>query len=307
MTKETKSRHRAAEEGCIWMKAGVTDYKLCNYNFDCTTCRYDQTMRDTAAENKRLQATGMTATGKRAGIISWQDALRSKSAAQRVCRHTLTGRIGYRLCAYDYNCQACDFDQFFEDEWEISIPIQLADVPQIRGYKVPEGFYYHDGHAWAKIENAGRVRVGLDDFGVKVVGPLEKLELPQIGYEVTKNSPSWSLYRQNNEAKIMSPIDGVVVAVNPKIRRQPDISLEEPYEDGWAFMIQAADLKKNIKELHFGEEAQAFIETESDQLFKMVEAEAGPLPADGGQIVTDVYGNLPALGWENLTKTFFRT
>ncbi len=40
---------------------------------------------------------------------------------------------------------------------------------------------------------------------------------------------------------------------------------------------------------------------------QMVEAEVGPLPADGGQIVTDVFGNLPALGWENLTRTFFRT
>jgi glycine cleavage system H lipoate-binding protein len=307
MGTEVKSRQRAADEGCIWMKSGVTDYKLCNNSFDCTTCRYDQTMKETAVENKRLQAAGTPATGKRAGIISWQDALRAKPATRRVCRHTLTGRIGYRLCAYDYNCHACDFDQFFEDDWEISIPIQLVDVPRIRGYKVPEGFYYHDGHAWAKIENAGRVRVGLDDFGMKVVGPLDKLELPHIGYEVTKNSASWSLYRQDNEAKIMSPIDGVVVAVNPKVRRQPDISLKEPYEDGWVFMVQAAELKKNIKELHFGEEARDFIESESDQLFKMVEAEVGPLPADGGQIVTDVYGNLPALGWDNLTKTFFRT
>ena len=302
-----KSRQRAAEEGCLWMKAGVVDYKLCNNYFDCTTCKYDEAMRKTAEENRRIRAAGGIPEGKKAGIISWQEAMRSKPASRRVCRHTLTGRIGYRICAYDYECNACDFDQFFEDQWEISVPIQLVDAPRVRGYRVPEGFYYHDGHAWAKIENAGKVRIGLDDFGLKLVGPLEKLELPQVGYEINKNAASWSLYRQGNEAKILAPIDGIVLAVNPKIRQRPELSYDEPYEDGWVMVVQAASLKKNVKELHAGEGAQKFIENESDVLFKMVEAEVGPLPADGGAIVSDVYGNLPALGWDNLAKTFFRS
>ncbi len=39
----------------------------------------------------------------------------------------------------------------------------------------------------------------------------------------------------------------------------------------------------------------------------MIESVAGPLAADGGYIVEDIYGNLPSLGWKNLTKTFLKT
>jgi hypothetical protein len=30
---------------CIWMEAGVVSYKLCDNNFDCQTCTYDQGMQ----------------------------------------------------------------------------------------------------------------------------------------------------------------------------------------------------------------------------------------------------------------------
>lgn len=307
MELSAKPRQRAVEEGCIWMKAGVVEYKLCNNHYDCTTCTYDRAMRTAAEKNRQIRAEGGEPAGKQANIISWQEAMRAKPANQRVCRHALTGRIAHRVCAYDFQCHACDFDQFLEDEWEIRIPIQLVDAPMVRGYKVPEGFYYHDGHAWAKIENGGRVRIGLDDFGGKLVGPLEKLELPQIGYEVNKNAASWSLYREGNEAKVLAPMNGIVVAVNPKIRKRPDLSFDEPYEEGWVMVIQAPELKKTVKDLHFGDEANTFIESESDALFRIVENEVGPLPADGGELVHDVFGNIPNLGWDNLTKTFFRS
>jgi hypothetical protein len=39
----------------------------------------------------------------------------------------------------------------------------------------------------------------------------------------------------------------------------------------------------------------------------MVEQAAGPLAADGGHLVGDIYGALPELGWMNLTKRFLRT
>jgi hypothetical protein len=39
----------------------------------------------------------------------------------------------------------------------------------------------------------------------------------------------------------------------------------------------------------------------------MIEDVAGPLAADGGYLAEDIYGNMPELGWNNLTKTFLKT
>ena len=300
-------RNRTVEDACIWMKAGVVDMKICNEGFDCMRCKYDQTMSRLARQNVAIMAGGGTPAGRKGSIIPWQDAMRAKPPQLRMCRHTMNGRIENRHCAHNYDCHDCDFDQMFEDAWEIRVPIVLEEVPQIRGYQVPEGYYYHSGHAWAKIQPAGRIRIGLDDFGAKLVGPLEKLDLPKPGYEVNKNQASWSLHRQSNMADILSPVDGVVLEVNPKIRRRPELTNDEPFEGGWVMVIQAANLKKDIKQLHFGQEANDFITSESDKLFGMVEEVAGPLSADGGQLVSDIYGNLPDLGWERLTKTFFRS
>jgi hypothetical protein len=46
---------------------------------------------------------------------------------------------------------------------------------------------------------------------------------------------------------------------------------------------------------------------EVDRLENMVEEVAGPLAADGGYLADDIFGNLPQLGWGNLTKAFLKT
>ncbi len=33
------------EQQCVWMEAGLVNYKLCDKNFDCETCTFDGTMR----------------------------------------------------------------------------------------------------------------------------------------------------------------------------------------------------------------------------------------------------------------------
>ena len=32
---------------CIWMEAGVIDYKICNHDFDCLSCDFDRAMTET--------------------------------------------------------------------------------------------------------------------------------------------------------------------------------------------------------------------------------------------------------------------
>ena len=46
---------------------------------------------------------------------------------------------------------------------------------------------------------------------------------------------------------------------------------------------------------------------EVGKLENMIEEKAGPLATDGGFLAEDIYGNIPDLGWGNLTKTFLGT
>ena len=281
-----------ASTPCLWMQAGVVKFKNCDNYYDCTTCKYDHAMASKASRGKQL---------------SWQDAMRRLPDMDRVCRHSLTNRIDRRACAYDYRCGTCDFDQFFEDVWTTKSKNMPSEVQQVKGFDVPMGFYFHDGHAWARIESGGYIRIGLDDFALKVLGKADALDLPLMGKELDQGKAGWGLKRKDNQADVLSPIDGVIVEVNSQLRDTPDIANREPYGDGWLFMVRTPDVKATMGKLMIDQSSLSWMNSEVSNLEGMIEEVAGPLAADGGYLADDIYGNLPDLGWNNLTKKFLKS
>jgi hypothetical protein len=72
-------------------------------------------------------------------------------------------------------------------------------------------------------------------------------------------------------------------------------------------MVHNPDIKGTVKQLMDDKGSMDWMNGEVSKLEGMLETVAGPLAADGGHLTDDIYGNLPDLGWENLTKTFLKT
>ena len=281
-----------ASNPCLWMQAGVVKFKNCDNYYDCTSCKYDHAMAMKAERGKQP---------------TWQEAMKRMPDMDRVCRHSLTNRIEQRSCAYDYKCATCDFDQFFEDVWTPKSKSMPGEIQQVKGFDVPMDFYFHDGHAWARIESGGYIRIGLDDFALKVLGKAEALDLPLMGKELDQGKVGWGLKRKDNLADVLSPIDGVIMEVNSQLREKPEIANREPYGDGWLFMVRTPDVKETMGKLMVDQSSLAWMNNEVTNLESMIEDVAGPLAADGGYLAEDIYGNLPDIGWNNLTKAFLKT
>jgi len=281
-----------AANPCLWMQAGVAKFKNCDNYYDCTTCKYDNAMAQKASKGKQ---------------ITWQAAMRLRPDMDRVCRHSLTQRIDTRICAYDYECGKCDFDQYFEDVWTTKTQSLPFEIQQVKGFDVPMGYYFHNGHAWARIESGGNIRVGLDDFSLKLLGKADAFDLPLMGKELDQGKAGWGLKRKENNADVLSPIDGVIVEVNSKVRENPELANRRPYSDGWLFMVRTPDVKGTMNKLMIDQSSLTWINEEVIHLENMIEEVAGPLAADGGYLADDIYGNLPDLGWDNLTKKFLKT
>ena len=277
---------------CIWMQAGVARNKKCINFYDCTTCKYDLGMQKRLADGKQ---------------ISWQDSMRRRPDMHRSCRHRLTRRIDNRICSFNYNCSRCDFDQSFEDVWNAKTKSIPFEIQTVKGFDVPMDYFFHNGHTWARVESGGYIRIRLDDFSLKLLGKADALDLPLMGKELDKDNVGWGLRRKDNHADVLSPVDGVIVEVNSKVRENPELANREPYGDGWLFLVRTPNIKKSVKKLMADTESLNWINSEVNQLEGMIEEVAGPLAADGGYLQNDIYGNLKALGWENLTKTFLRT
>lgn len=294
-TKTSKKNLSVKDEAampCIWKQAGVVLKKECNNYHDCTSCKYDTAMGKQALAGKH---------------ISWQEALRKRDSVERICRHTLTGRVDHRTCAMNYNCFHCDFDQLFEDTLSPAKGNTGVHMKDIKGFKLADGYFFHMGHTWAGIDDGGIIRVGMDDFAFKVLGGPDGFELPLMGQELNLGRPGWGIKRRSNLADILSPVSGVITKVNPSLFASPALPEQKPYEDGWLFTVHNSDLKGAVKHLMGNEESVAWLNGEITILEGMIEEVAGPLSADGGLLMKDVFGNLPALGWENLTLRFLRS
>ena len=295
-TKEKKKQpitgFNFSQKECVWMKAKVVATKYCDNAFDCTTCAFDKGMTKKMAKES-VQA-------------GWNTKMFDLSADDQRCRHALTGRApANKTCPRSYDCGDCPYDQMLDDM--IQVDHTLFGPPQYlnaHGYLVPRDYYIHTGHGWARLEYGGRVRIGLDDFGNRLVGRVDKFRLPSLGTRFKLGEESFIMDREGNEAGVKSPLNGVVTAVNQKLMDQPDCANADPYSAGWVMLIDPVELKSDLKELNFGVDSVKFIEAEAERLLSMISDDPAAAAATGGEPISDVYGSFKEMGWNNLVKEF---
>ena len=289
---------------CIWMQAGVVRRKACGIDYHCENCRFDRALGRVARENMELRQQGKVPTDRRRKIIFWKDRLRELSAGKQPCLHHMKGRIDFRTCTHDYQCGNCEFDQYFSDQYTVHAVVQPVDVLDIKGFKIPHGYYLHRGHTWVKIEEGSTVRIGLDDFALRLLGPLDRIEAPLIGKELEQDRGDILLSRGSNTARVQSPVSGVVTDINPELRVKGNLANQDPYTQGWVMRLHSNDLRRDLKNLLIGDQAGEYLDEEINSLYQVIEEEIGPLAADGGYLGDDIYGNLPQTSWQKLTRVF---
>ena len=288
------------------MQAGVVKQKLCKVDYDCHACRYDRVMRQRAEEIRPLNRAERKARGKRGEIVPWRDKLMARPASQRPCIHHMKDRIEFRICSNEYRCGNCDFDQYFHDQWMVHVQMSPVVMQEVKGFKVPEGYYFHPGHAWLRVEEGATVKVGLDDFALRLLGPFDRIEAPLMGKPVKQGRADLRAFRGEHLAEVLSPVSGVVTAINATLRESGASASSRPYSEGWVMTVHTDNLRRDLQNLMILDESRIFMEGEVGRLFQHIEDVAGPLATDGGQLVEDIFGSLPALKWENLVSLFLR-
>lgn len=301
------NKENRASFPCVWMQAGIVHSKHCRTFYDCTTCQFDKTMTNLADANKDITGKSNAKTGKHNRIVYWMEKLKELPVSKRPCIHHMKGRIGFRSCGHDYMCVNCEFDQYFSDQYTVHATVKPVEVLNVHGFRIPQGYYLHKGHTWVKMEEGKTVRIGLDDFALKVFGPLEHIAAPLIGKQVKQNSPQLIIKRGNQTASLLSPVSGVVTDINPKLREDAKPAGKNPFTDGWILRLHSEELKDNIKNLYIGDQSKEFMEKEVTLLYSAIEKSGYLLNTDGGYLAENIYGNIPQLGWERLTELFLRT
>ena len=289
------------------MQAGVVRQKTCKIDFQCEGCGFHRALNCIARKNRELRSRGISPKGKQGTIIHWRERLKEQPLTKRPCIHSMKQKINFRACTNEYRCSDCEFDQYFMDQFAVHAVIKPMDILDIDGFKIPQGYYLHKGHAWMKLEEGSEVRIGLDDFALRLLGPFDSIESPLLGMEVKQDRADIAMNRGSHKAKLLSPVSGVITAANPGLRTEAGHAGENPYSESWVIRVHATDLRRDIKNLMIGDEAGVYYKNELDCLHRVIAEEAGPLAADGGYFSENIFGHMPELGWDKLTKTFLRS
>ena len=187
-----------------------------------------------------------------------------------------------------------------------------ARIPSLAAQELPGGLFVHGGHTWAKLDASGAVRVGLDGFARGILGKVDRFELPPDGAKVRQGEPAFAALQSGKRIEFVSPVDGVVCAVNERINVDPAAARKEPYESGWAFMIAPSNLSRNLAKLRIGAEATAWLErearsfTEFLSLHRAMPLEVGATMADGGIHVDGIMESMDGEILQNAIRKYFR-
>lgn len=281
---------------CIWMEAGVIDFKICNKNFDCANCELDRAMTEAATDNLARRQADQQPRAKKANAVPWEEKMHQRFGEQQKCQLMKTR-----------HCHQCSFDELLEEQFDFFLAPEGPKVQEVFGITVPTSNFLHRGHTWVALENAGRVRIGLDDFSQKVFGPAAKIKLPDLGEEIHADEVALTLSRQGKQAAVLAPLDGVIEAVNPRVQQRPRLPHEDPYGEGWLLVVTPTNLKSDLEKMLFGQCNVAWMEHESHRLLGMLESMVGVTMPSGGMIIDDVFGAYPQLGWERLVREFLHT
>ena len=104
----------------------------------------------------------------------------------------------------------------------------------------PTNLRYHKLHDWAKIEG-DNATFGITDYAQGALGDIVYIELPEVGTEVTADSPFAELESVKAVSDIVAPLSGTITEVNEEVVDAPEMINESPYESGWLIKVKLSD------------------------------------------------------------------
>ena len=225
---------------------------------------------------------------RRAEAICWRETFPDLPARERVCRHEFTGELQHLICDQAFECRTCQTHAAL-----LAKHPPGAGEADIFGLNFPLDRFYHRGHAWAHPEPDGTVTVGLDPLGARLVAEPEAIALPAVGAHIETNGAAWHVRKRGAVVRILSPLDGEVVATGGA-------------QNGWYLKVRPEGGRLDARNLLRGAEIRPWIAREMERLHSALAlANQAPAMADGGVPMDDIAAGYPDADWDAVCAEIF--
>ena len=109
---------------------------------------------------------------------------------------------------------------------------------------IPENYKFLSSHEWARLEEDGKVTVGISDYAQDQLGDIVFVELPEIDSEVNQGDEVAVVESVKAASEVYSPVSGKVIDVNSSLEDSPETVNLSAFEEGWFFKIEATDISE---------------------------------------------------------------
>ncbi len=112
--------------------------------------------------------------------------------------------------------------------------------------EIPGDLKFLKTHEWVRVEDTGRVTVGISDHAQGLLGDLVYVELPSVGDHIEAGAACAVVESVKAASDVYSPVSGEVVAVNSALADKPETINEDAYGEGWILVVKPDDLAGDL-------------------------------------------------------------
>lgn len=105
----------------------------------------------------------------------------------------------------------------------------------------PANLKYSKTDEWVRVEG-DQAYVGITDYAQDQLGDIVYVDLTvDAGANVQSDSKFGDIESVKATSELISPISGEVTQINEKLRDQPELINDSPYDEGWMFAVKIAN------------------------------------------------------------------
>jgi len=170
---------------------------------------------------------------------------------------------------------------------------------------LPSGYRFHLGHTWMAEQGREMAHVGLDSFAARLLGKMERISVIGEQRWVRQGQKLMTVSGNGETVDLLSPLEGVVTAINPEVIRNPQLAFEDPYNAGWICAIKSPEMETNRRNLVQSALAANWMHDSMQRLKTMLADPA--LAQDGGMPQSGLLSRLGTEMRRRVVSEFFLT
>ena len=191
------AKKTGADPRCVWMSAGIINYKLCDRDFQCEDCEFNKAMQGMLPQSRIDNR-----------LFNKENTERNDAAFLLINRY---------LYSLFFDC-AFHLDRF-----------------------------YHPSHFWFVAESEDVLKIGIDKIVIKIIEPVKKVILPEVGDRVHQSQMIAWILRNGKKLPLYSPVEGKVIEINDRFLQE---NIQQVLDDDvFCLKLQEDGIKEKIQQL----------------------------------------------------------